>query len=134
MIQKESATEREGRRAYRQCGALITDYGFQLEDRVFTPNGSAVSPAENAARNKAIEVHELEAWQTKPDLFAVFVSDKTEITTWLGSLLGCITSSSTHVNRGARICCIKVRGNNGANYWGRYSSDWSQLVLLHKSR
>jgi hypothetical protein len=103
------------------------DYGYQHEG-----SGSVVSPAENAARNTAIEIHQLETWQTKPELFAAFVSDKTEITTRLGSLLGCITSSSTHVNRGARIRCIKVRGNNGANYWGRYGSDWKQLVLLHK--
>lgn len=44
------------------------DYGFEHEGRVFTPNGTAdVSPADNEARNKAIEQAELARWQTQPE-------------------------------------------------------------------
>lgn len=43
------------------------DYGFTHQGKVYTPNGTGISPAESEARNKEIEAKELATWQTRPD-------------------------------------------------------------------
>ena len=111
------------------------DYGFTHEGRVFTPNGSTVSLAENEARNKALEAAELEQWATCPHDFAAYVTNDRRVTTWLGTQIGRVVALTTFHNHltGSRMDCVTVRGTNGAIYRGRYGSDWSQLVRLRKS-
>lgn len=48
----------------------MSDYGFAHEGKVFTPNGTpAIAPAENDARNEAIQTAELTHWQRRPEVF-----------------------------------------------------------------
>jgi len=114
----------------------MSDYGYVLEGRVFTPGQSTVSLAECEARNKALEAAELEQWATCPDDFAAYVSNDRRVTTWLGTQIGRVVALTTFHNHltGSRMDCITVRGTNGATYRGRYGSDWSTLVRLRKSK
>lgn len=101
----------------------------------FDPDGRVdADKLEAEKRNRELEAAELAFWQTKPERFAGYDSDK-GITTWLGTVIGHVVSSSTYRNNfGVRIRCVTVRGTNGATYHGRYGYDWSQLVRLRKAR
>jgi len=114
----------------------MSDYGYVLEGRVFTPNQTAVSLAECEARNKALEAAELEQWATCPDDFAAYVSNDRRVTTWLGTQIGRVVALTTYRNglTGSRMDCVTVRGTNGATYRGRYGSDWSQCVRLRRAK
>jgi hypothetical protein len=77
---------------------------------------------------------ELSAWAAKPDNFACYVVDN-NATTWLGAPLGRVIKSNTYRNNfGAKIRSVQIRGTNGARYFGRFGSDWSQLVRLTKMK
>ncbi len=126
----------------------MTDYRFTHDGRVFTPHGTYVSIDENDPRNKSIEEQqaidahnksietaELAQWMTQPDQFSAYVTDKPYVSTWLGTNLGLITSRSRYRhNFGGHMTSIRVKGSNGATYAGRFGSDWSQLVRLHKCK
>ena len=117
----------------------MSDYGFKLGDKIFTPNNSTVPKEENDSRNRAIEQSEIAHWAGKPDLFVAYVDQDADdfiiVTTWLGTMLGRVVFSQTRTNNfGQRECHIRVEGNNGARYWGRYCSDWSQVVRLRRYR
>ena len=112
----------------------MTGYAFAFGSGVFTPDGRADIPDVDA-HNKALEASELDAWSQKPDYFAVYVSNDRTVSTWLGTTIGRVVSLSSYRNNlGARIDCLTVQGTNGATYHGRYGSDWSQLVHLHRSK
>lgn len=56
-----------------------------------------------------------------------------KVATWLGTQLGTVTRASTYMNNlGARITAIRFKGTNGAEYYGRYGADWSQLCRVRK--
>lgn len=110
------------------------DYGFTHEGKVFTPNRTPVSPAENKARNKAIEAAELADWANRPDVFMAYYKFPAEkggkqyrqdfypllgnygagwatVSTWLGTELGTITSAHVYPrNFGSRVVSMRVRG------------------------
>ena len=99
----------------------------------FDPNGK-VEVADTAAHNAAVEAQELEIWKGRPDRHCAYVTG-TKVAAWLGTELGQVIMSNVYRNNiGARIRSVRVRGNNGAEYYGRYSYDWSQLVRLRKCK
>jgi len=119
----------------------IFDFGAKGK---FSPNGK-VDVADHDAHNNALERAELDAWATKPDRFVVYAPsklpgdgrvsplDRFQVTTWLGTPLGEVYwSRTTRNNFGARITSIRFRGTNGACYYGRFGSDWRQLVRVRK--
>lgn len=106
-------------------------YVFEFQGGKFDPDGKA-SVADSDAHNKAVEAAELALWKTQPAHFAAYVTDK-GIGTWLGTSIGTIIDRRRYRNNlGARIEYVKVRGDNGAVYSGRYGFDWSQLVRLRR--
>lgn len=109
----------------------MTGYIFTHAGQQFAPEG-AVDVPDPDAHNKALEAAELAYWAAKPDRFAAYISNK-GVTTWRGASLGTITERRRHHNNlGAQIEFVKIRGNNGAIYSGRYGCDWSQLVKLRR--
>lgn len=112
---------------------MLSGYAFDFKGHgVFTPDGRADNITDVEAHNSALEAAELAEWSTKPDRFAAYVAKGT-VTTWRGEVLGAIVSRNVYRNNlGARIESVRVRGNNGATYSGRYGCDWSQLVRLRK--
>lgn len=119
----------------------MPDYGIIHEGRIFTPNCSDVSTQENADRNKTIEQSELDRWTGKPDFFVAYIVQDhnpdsphfTIATTWPGTQIGYVSYSETRTNNfGHRERYVRVEGTNGARYWGRYGSDWSQACRLRK--
>lgn len=130
------------------------DYGFTHLGKVFTPNGTAdVSPADNEARNKAIEQAELARWQAQPEhmlAYYMFPAEHTKphnryrgtfsplltgatVTTWTGAHLGTIVDARVYLhNFGGRMISLHVTGSNGASYYGRASYDWGQCINLRK--
>jgi hypothetical protein len=115
----------------------MADYGFVHEGKVFTPDGTPhVNPTDSDARNRAIERAELEVWDGGPDSFVAYYDDKRgTITTWLGTHIGDITSSSVYGhNFGSRMISVRVTGTNGVKYYGRASYDNGNCVTLRKLR
>lgn len=121
---------------------MTRDYGFEHDGVVFTPNGTVVAAAANAARNAAIERTELEAWDVQPERFAGYVVNG-RFQTWTGADLGRVEVRSRW--RCWRRECgvpvepytmesIVVHGSNGARYCGRYGSDWSQLCRVRRAK
>jgi hypothetical protein len=57
------------------------------------------------------------------------------VTTWTGELLGTITAARVYShNFGSRMVSLRVRGNNGAEYYGRASWDHGSCVWLRKGK
>lgn len=128
------------------------DYGFTYKGRVYTPDGTAVSPAENAARNAALEQRELADWDMRPPTAIgyfrfpaergadrryreTFVprTTRARVTTCLGTTLGRITDARVYRHgRGGRFVAIRVAGTNGAVYHGRASWDHGTVITLHR--
>ena len=133
----------------------MSDYGFVHEGRVFTPDQSTIDPAENLARNQAIEAAELAHWAGRPDRMigyyhfgegidgrqleiprtARYLGDDSHVTTWPGTRIGRIVSARVYRhNFGARFVSIRVIGSNGAEYYGRASFDGGSVIRLRKAR
>ncbi len=117
----------------------MTDYGFKHEGQIFTPNATPVSAEDNNTRNKAIEAAELALWAAQPDSFAVYINKSADgsyrATTWLGTVLAhnVIRSRIDH-NMSRKMMAVRFRGTNGANYYGRYGADWSELCRVRKAK
>lgn len=121
-------------------------YAIEFEGQAFTPAGKA--PLNDVeGHNKALEAAELAKWAEQPERWYVYVTatggnnrpatgsiqrgDK--VTTWLGTPLGTIVYARTfHHNFGSRMTSIRFKGTNGAEYAGRFGSDWSQLCRVRK--
>lgn len=99
--------------------------------------------AEAEAHNAALEAAELAAWVKAPETFAGYLVETPEpkgvsvnerfIKTWRGVTLGKVTQYRTYrSNLGGRMASVRVRGNNGAEYYGRMGADWGQLIRLRK--
>lgn len=138
----------------------MSDYGFTHGGKVFTPNGSDVAASDVEDRNKAIERAELDAWKDQPIAAIGYYSFPNvdthpasrpamqsyrgsfypdtlgaTVTTWLGTILGRITSARVHTNNfGARIVAMTVVGTNGARYSGRASWDNGSVIRLQRMK
>ncbi len=113
------------------------DYGFTHNGAVFTPNGTQGIPAADSdARNREIERTELEAFAAQPErVLAYYDIGKGTVTTWLGTQIGTIiTSHAYRHNYGGQFVSLRVRGTNGATYYGRASYDGGNCINLRKVR
>lgn len=132
------------------------DYGFTHAGKVYTPNATpGITPTENDARNREIEAAELAHWQTTPDRMVAYYTIPTSpdgkaiyfglgaaqqgkrayVSTWLGTELGLITYATRYRhNFGARMVSLRVRGTNGAEYYGRASWDHRTVIKLRRVR
>lgn len=71
--------------------------------------------------------------QTKPN--EPGTADHAVVKTWNGSILGRITSARVYRgNFGGRLVSMRVRGTNGAEYYGRASWDGGNLIRLRKAK
>lgn len=110
------------------------------------------------ARNKAMETRELELWETKPERFTAyyrFIQNEIDtakqarygrqrfypslsgasVSTWLGTRLGTIIEARVYPhNLGGRFVSLRVRGSNGAVYYGRASWDNGEVINLRKAK
>jgi hypothetical protein len=133
----------------------MSDYGFVHDGRTFTPNATPdIDPAANNDRNAAIERAELAHWATCPDhmlAYYTFPNDVdarqpyghayhptltgAHVTTWPGTRIGSIVSARVSTNNfGARVVALRVRGTNGAEYYGRASWDNGSCIRLRKAK
>jgi|ERR1700722_5221392 len=122
----------------------MTGYIFDFQGKAFDPDGrlrGVVTPAQIAAHNATLAQAELERWNDKPEHFLVYVSGDA-ITTWSGVDLGRVTSARTgawryhniggHPCHPYRLTHIRVRGTNGAEYYGSYGSDNLQACRVRR--
>jgi hypothetical protein len=114
-------------------GKAMTGYVFSFQGHEYDPNGRVSPPFADAnAHNRALEAAELAKWRDKPDRWAVYVEGDRAIT-WLGTDLGHVIRLSTYrLGRDNRVTTLRVQGNNGACYAGRYGSDWSSLCRIRR--
>lgn len=110
-------------------------------------------------KNDAIERAELERWKNTPADAIGYYSfpaeavrtvgyrsafyprlDSAAVTTWIGTVIGQITDARVYTGRlpmaGAepvRIVAIKVKGTNGARYYGRASWDNGNVIRLRRA-
>lgn len=113
------------------------DYGFIHDGRVYTPNASTDIPVgSNDERNKAIEARELEIWDSRPDRFVAYYDlQRKQVSTWLGTVVGDILTSRVYRhNLGGRFVSLRMRGTNGATYYGRASYDWGTVIKLRRAK
>lgn len=113
----------------------MSDYAFEHNGKAYTPNQTDVQ--DMAAHNLAVEQEELAAWAARPDRMLLYYHlpqglPKT-VTSWHGVVLGHITEWKVYRhNFGGRFVSLKVRGTNGAEYYGRASYDWGSCINLRK--
>ena len=112
------------------------DYAFVHDGKAFTPNGSTVAVEDIEVHNTDLERAELAHWDTRPDrMLAYYDVKKGTVSTWRGRHLGVIDSSRIYThNFGGRFISLRVRGSNGAQYYGRASYDWGSCVRLRRSK
>lgn len=109
-----------------------------------------------AEHNMMMQAKELARWDTKPDTQLAYYHFPADVTfrsgkqrldsfhplinsayvaIWPGNLIGTITHARVYThNLGGRFVSIKVRGTNGASYYGRASWDNGTCVNLHKAK
>lgn len=57
------------------------------------------------------------------------------VSLWPGDRIGAILQARVYRhNFGSRFVSLRVRGTNGAEYYGRASWDWGQCIVLRKVR
>lgn len=120
----------------------MSDYGIMHQGKVYTPNSGLVELTEavNKARNEAIEAEELLHWEKKPQNFGAYTSNAPHlsdswhgaVTTWLGTKLGYVYESHTVQSWNKCMRYIRVRGDNGACYYGAYNEERGNFVMLRK--
>ena len=89
--------------------------------------------------NAEQEKIDLALWATKPDRFHAYYEESPNIgnvvVTWLGTRLGDVYyCKRSYMPNGTRILHIRVRGTNGAEYYGKFGDDNCQLVRLRRFR
>lgn len=109
------------------------NYAFEHHGVQFTPDGrTSMTRVQAEERNKALDTAVVAKWQSRPDKFMVYVTGD-KVTTWTGIVLGdVLTARKIGHNMSPNMVALRVRGNNGATYYGRYGADWSQVCRLHK--
>ena len=112
------------------------DYAIAFQGKVFTPDGKSEMPSRLVpSHNADLERRELAAWSEAPDAWTVYVTDGRDVTNWTGKVLGTIIERNTFRGNIARnMTAIRFRGTNGAVYYGRFGSDWSQLCRVRKAK
>lgn len=90
-------------------------------------------------RNKAIEALELEQWEAQPDDACVYIVKRNDgywAETWLGTKLSInpVKHSTFHSNIARNMSSVRFRATNGAEYYGRYGSDWAQFCRVRKAK
>lgn len=110
----------------------MTGYIIEHKGRQFDPDGKA-SVESAAEHNAKLTAAELAHWATKPDRMLVYHVGA-EIQTFTGAVLGRVTDERKLRNNltGTPMLSLRIRGTNGAIYYGRYGSDWSQAVRIRK--
>lgn len=133
------------------------DYGIAHAGQVVTPNGTAVDIGQNDARNAALTARDLAYWQTAPARMVAYYAlaegvtpgwaglgmrresrtiggdAANQVTTWTGQRLGQIVAVTFYRhNFGGRFVSLRVRGTNGAEYYGRASYGWGNVITLRK--
>lgn len=89
--------------------------------------------ADIKAHNAALEAAEMARWETQPAVVVAYYTD-TGVTTWTGKPLGTIiTSRVGRHNFGGRVISMRVKGSNGATYYGRASYDNGNAITLRKA-
>lgn len=123
---------------------------------VFSPDGKVdLTPEQAAEHNQQQAAQELAHWATKPDTFmpAYYTFPQLEldrpawlylrsfhpmlqgasVSTWNGAHLGTITDARVYWhNFGGRFVSIRVKGTNGATYYGRASWDNGNVIKLRR--
>ena len=128
----------------------MSDYAFVHNGKAFTPNQTEVEASQAEQHNAQVEAAELAYWQTRPDRMLAYYKLNTgdgprpylnsfrstgTVSTWTGKPLGVITSARVYQhNLGSRMVSVRVRGNNGANYYGRASYDHGECINLRKCK
>ena len=121
------------------------NYAFEHAGAVYTPNPDGPGVTNVNAHNDALEAAELAQWATAPDRFAGYIAETPEprgvsinerfLTTWRGVKLGKVIAWRVYRNNlGARVAAVRIRGNNGAEYYGRMGVDWNQLIRLRRAK
>lgn len=110
-------------------------YALHFEGHgTFTPEGRTNNIADINAHNRQLEENELDVWSRQPQRFYGYVDRPvvgSKFTTWLGNELGTIIHAASFRSNwahGNHITSIRIRGTNGATYYGRYGSDWSPVL------
>jgi hypothetical protein len=89
--------------------------------------------------NKAIEARELEQWQDQPDSWNVYIVKRDDgywAETWLSTKLSTspVKHSTYRSNIARNMSSVRFRATNGAEYYGRYGSDWAQFCRVRKAK
>ena len=110
-------------------------YIFNFQGKAFAPDGQVCGPVDVDAHNKRLEESELAECKTRPVILPAYVSERhNEVTTWLGTKLGTITSFTKFDNNfGGVTACVTVRATNGATYYGRFGYHSGDFVRLRKT-
>ena len=96
--------------------------------------GPLVDPVTTEGRHTALEAIELADWQTAPASFVGYYTTKT-VSTRSGTVIGTVLSYTIYTGHsGGRLITLRMRGTNGAEYWGRASYDNGSVVKLRKVR
>lgn len=113
------------------------EYAFKHGAKAFTPSG-AKNIVDVDTHNKHLETLELAIWATAPDTACVYITKGPsgyQATNWLGTVLGrVITYNSFRTNISRNMVAVRIMGTNGAEYYGRFGADWSQLCRVRKAR
>ena len=132
----------------------MSDYAFVHDGKAFTPNQTTVKVEDVATHNSAIEQAQLDAWSHRPDSMMAYYSFPYEkgqqrpyretfhpcvvdatVSLWTGKTLGTIIEARVYRhNFGSRMVSMRIKGTNGATYYGRASYDWGQCIHLHKAK
>lgn len=133
----------------------MTGYIFEHEGKQYSPDGQV--QADNVCEHNAqIEQAELAYWATRPQHMTVYIlpnpaynpnglgtfqeQPRFLVTTWRGVQIGRVIAYSDSKRYGSRygepytMRSVRVAGNNGCEYVGRYGSDWAQCCNLRLAK
>jgi len=102
---------------------------------------------QNHLTNEQVDAKNLEIWAAKPSRFGAYYTLASDgvatgntpfrthgkVTTWMGAEIGTVTSARVYRhNFGGRFVSLRVKANNGEEYYGRASYDGGSFVMLNK--
>src|SRR5688572_17450492 len=110
----------------------MSNYIVQHANVNFTPNG-VVNVDNVSDHNREVEERVLAEWRMRPAVFVAYFVDG-KLQTWLGTVIGGVIRGHSYRNHltCSRMTYLRVRGTNGAEYYGTYGSDWAQAVKLRR--
>jgi hypothetical protein len=130
---------------------MSTNYAITHNGQAFTPDGRDASVSDANEHNRKLDAVNLAVWHdTIPWTFPAYytlASDGTDTTkhaafrthgtvsTWLGTVIGTVTEARVYRhNLGGRFVSLRVKGTNGATYYGRASYDNGNFVNLRMAK